>query len=146
MVEHVSAICAPAKNLVGKARQPGGVHAASGREQAYNNVPGARRENRGISLRPEPNILELNFVRKHHVDSDQARVSAVSRRARRDARLERATNPEAKEVAIKRDGTLLDTARLSWHGLPVARLEMRARPVDTVPLKSHMPAALSGSN
>ena len=39
--------------------------------------------------------------------------------------------------------TLDPTVRDRW-GLPVARLEMRAHPIDTSPPKSHAPAALSG--
>jgi hypothetical membrane protein len=37
------------------------------------------------------------------------------------------------QATVERDGTLRYVCRLRWHGLPVARLEMRARPVDTGP-------------
>lgn len=37
------------------------------------------------------------------------------------------------QATLERDGTLRYIARLTWHRLPIARLEMRARPVDTVP-------------
>jgi hypothetical protein len=36
-------------------------------------------------------------------------------------------------AAVDPDGTLRYATRLRWLGLPVARLEMRARPVDTAP-------------
>jgi len=49
------------------------------------------------------------------------------------------------QATVESDGTLFYIARLSWHGLPVARLEMRARAVDTTPPASRPPAALSGS-
>jgi hypothetical protein len=49
------------------------------------------------------------------------------------------------EASVEPDGTLVYVARLSWHGLPVAHLEMRAHPVDTAPPPSHAPAAMSGS-
>ena len=49
------------------------------------------------------------------------------------------------QASVEPDGTLHYIARLSWYGLPVARLEMRARAVDTTPPASRPPAALSGS-
>lgn len=48
------------------------------------------------------------------------------------------------QATVESDGTLRYVVRLSWHGLPVARLEMRARPVDTTAPQSEA-AALSGS-
>jgi hypothetical protein len=48
-------------------------------------------------------------------------------------------------ATIETDGALRYVTRLSWHGLPVARLEMRIRPVDTTTPQSDMAAALSGS-
>lgn len=48
------------------------------------------------------------------------------------------------QATVEHDGTLEYVVRLSWHGLPVARVEMRARPVDTEP-RLRAPAALSGS-
>ena len=48
------------------------------------------------------------------------------------------------QATVEHDGTLEYVVRLSWHGLPVARVEMRARPVDTEP-RLRTPAALSGS-
>jgi hypothetical protein len=49
------------------------------------------------------------------------------------------------QATIEPDGTLHYVARLRWHGLPVARLDMRAHAVDTTPPASHAPATLSGS-
>lgn len=48
------------------------------------------------------------------------------------------------QATVKPDGTLLYATRLSWHGLPIARLKMRARPMDTRPPRSHPQATLSG--
>ena len=49
------------------------------------------------------------------------------------------------QATIEPDGTLHYVARLRWHGLPVARLDMRARAVDTAAPPAQRPAALSGS-
>jgi hypothetical protein len=49
------------------------------------------------------------------------------------------------EASVESDGTLRYVARLSWHGLPVARLDLRARPVDTAPAPQSTAAALTGS-
>lgn len=49
------------------------------------------------------------------------------------------------QAAIEPGGTLRYTARLSWHGLPVIRLEMRARPLDTAAPESGASAALRES-
>jgi hypothetical protein len=48
-------------------------------------------------------------------------------------------------ATIEPDGALRYVTRLSWHGVPVARLEMRVRPVDTTTPQSDMAAALTGS-
>jgi hypothetical membrane protein len=47
------------------------------------------------------------------------------------------------QATVERDGTLRYVCRLRWHGLPVARLEMRARPIDTGPATPVGPAAVS---
>lgn len=49
------------------------------------------------------------------------------------------------QATLEPDGTLRYVARLTWHGLPVVRLEMRARPLDTTTPAASTPAALSGS-
>jgi hypothetical protein len=49
------------------------------------------------------------------------------------------------QATVEPDGTLHYVARLRWHGLPVARLDMHARAVDTAASPSQRPAALSGS-
>ena len=49
------------------------------------------------------------------------------------------------EARVDANGTLFYVVRLSWHGLPVARLEMRARPVDTSPAPRREPAVIWGS-
>jgi hypothetical protein len=49
------------------------------------------------------------------------------------------------QATIEPDGTLHYVARLRWHGLPVASLDMRAHAVDTTTSPSQRPAALSGS-
>lgn len=46
------------------------------------------------------------------------------------------------QATVETDGTLRYITRLSWHSLPVARLEMRARPVDTTPPQPEAPTAL----
>ncbi len=48
------------------------------------------------------------------------------------------------DARVEPDGTLVYVLRLSWHGLPVARVEMRARPVEAAP-QSHTPVTLSSS-
>ena len=40
------------------------------------------------------------------------------------------------QVAVKDSSTLEYIVRVSWHGLPIARVEMRARPVDTEQARS----------
>ena len=50
------------------------------------------------------------------------------------------------QATIEPDGTLHYVARLRWHGLPVARLDMRARALDTAAPPAQRPAALSGSS
>jgi hypothetical protein len=49
------------------------------------------------------------------------------------------------QATIEPDGTLHYVARLRWHGVPVAQLDMRAHAVDTTLPPSHAPASLSGS-
>lgn len=49
------------------------------------------------------------------------------------------------EAAIEPDGSLRYVLRLSWHRLPVGRLELRARPVDTAAAPAGAPATLTGS-
>jgi hypothetical protein len=49
------------------------------------------------------------------------------------------------QASVKHDGTLEYVVRLRWHGLPAARVEIRARAIDTEPPRSGTPAALSGS-
>lgn len=49
------------------------------------------------------------------------------------------------QATVEHDGTLEYVVRVSWHGLPVVRVEMRARPVDTQATQSGAPAALGGS-
>jgi hypothetical membrane protein len=49
------------------------------------------------------------------------------------------------QATVESDGTLKYVVRLSWHGLPVARIQMRARPVDTESTRSGTSAAMSGS-
>ena len=49
------------------------------------------------------------------------------------------------QASVTPDGTLLYVSRLRWHGLPVARLQMRARPVDTAPTEARAAAGLRGS-
>jgi hypothetical protein len=49
------------------------------------------------------------------------------------------------QATVEHDGTLEYVVRVSWHGVPVARVEMRARPVDTERTRSQTSAALSGS-
>jgi hypothetical protein len=46
------------------------------------------------------------------------------------------------QATVEHDGTLKYVVRVNWHGLPVARVEMRARPVDTEPARSETSAAL----
>ena len=46
------------------------------------------------------------------------------------------------QATVESDGTLSYVCRLRWHGLPVARLEMRARPIDTGPATPADPAAV----
>ncbi len=46
------------------------------------------------------------------------------------------------QATVEPDGTLRYITRLSWHSLPVARLEMRARPIDTTPPLPQAPTAL----
>lgn len=48
------------------------------------------------------------------------------------------------QATVEHDGTLQYLVRVSWHGLPVARVEMRARPVDIEPARSETSAALRG--
>lgn len=49
------------------------------------------------------------------------------------------------EAMIESDGALFYVARLSWRGLPLGRLEMRARPVDTSPAQSAARVSLGQS-
>jgi hypothetical protein len=44
------------------------------------------------------------------------------------------------QASVQPDGTLLYISRLRWHGLPIARLELRARPVDTATPQSQLSA------
>ena len=45
------------------------------------------------------------------------------------------------ETHLEADGTLVYDVRAAWHGLPVGRLAMRGRPVDTSPSPAAIPAA-----